>query len=287
MELHYGTPNEAGMLPERVDRARDLCARWVKNGHTTALSVCVARRGVIVLHEAFGRLRPELDAPPLATDSLFPISSLTKPITATLAMQLVEEGLLGLNRPARDYLPELTGEGADEILVHHLLTHTSGYVWFDDEPLVTHVARRLHAGFEPPPCPETQHPTVNAMLHLFYDAPLAVPPGTQMIYADLNYQFVGEIVRRVSGRRIWELAGERIFAPLGMARQLLHRSGVRRRPRRTPSARRTPRCTDQSAVPRNRLAPDAGDAVRRQWGLFHAARHDAVRAVLPQPWHVR
>jgi CubicO group peptidase (beta-lactamase class C family) len=204
------------MRPERVAHARDLCARWVQEGHTTALSVCVVRRGVIVLHEAFGRLRPEPDAPPLATDSLFPISSLTKPITATLAMQLVEDGLLGLNRPARDYLPELTGDGAAEILVHHLLTHTSGYVWYDDEPIAAYTAQRLRAGFTPPPCPETQHPTVNALLHLYYDAPLAVTPGTEMIYADVNYQFVGEIVRRLSGRRVWALAHERVFAPLGM-----------------------------------------------------------------------
>jgi len=204
------------MLPERIERARDLCAQWVRDGHTTALSVCVARRGVIVLHEAFGRLRPGNDAPPLATNSLFPISSCTKPITATLAMQLVDDGLLGLNRPARDYLPELSAAGTDEILVHHLLTHTSGYVWYDEEPIATYTPRRLQDGLDPPPCPETQHPMSHAFLHLFYDAPLAAAPGTLMIYADLNYQFIGEIVRRLSGRRIWELARERIFAPLGM-----------------------------------------------------------------------
>ena len=42
------------MLPERVAHARDLCAGWVKEGHTPTLGVCVARRGVVVLHEAFG-----------------------------------------------------------------------------------------------------------------------------------------------------------------------------------------------------------------------------------------
>jgi CubicO group peptidase (beta-lactamase class C family) len=204
------------MLPERVERARELCAQWVKQGHTTALQVCVARRGVVVLHEAFGAQRPGPDSPALARDSLFPLSSISKPITATLAMQLVEDGLLGLNRPARDYLPELSGEGAGEVLVHHLLTHTSGYVQYDEEPLSSHVRRRLEGGFAPPPCPETQHPLVHAVLHLFYDAPLAATPGTQMIYADLNYQLVGEIVRRLSGRKFWELAHERVFAPLGM-----------------------------------------------------------------------
>ena len=47
MELRYGTPNEAGMLPDRVAHARDLCARWVEEGHTPTLAVCVARRGVM------------------------------------------------------------------------------------------------------------------------------------------------------------------------------------------------------------------------------------------------
>ena len=51
-ELRAGSPAEAGMLPERIERVRDLCAGWVKSGHTPTLAVCVARRGVIVLHEA-------------------------------------------------------------------------------------------------------------------------------------------------------------------------------------------------------------------------------------------
>ena len=62
MELRTGTPREAGMLPERIDRARDLCAGWVKSGHTPAINVIVARRGVICLHEAFGKLRPDADS---------------------------------------------------------------------------------------------------------------------------------------------------------------------------------------------------------------------------------
>ena len=51
----------------------------------------VARRGVVVLDEVFGKLGPEEGSPPLAHDSLFPVSSGTKPLTATLVMQLVEE----------------------------------------------------------------------------------------------------------------------------------------------------------------------------------------------------
>jgi CubicO group peptidase (beta-lactamase class C family) len=214
--LRDGGAWAVGMLPERVALARDLCASWVKDGHTHALAVCVARRGVVVLDEAFGQLRPEEGSPPLARDSLFPLSSGTKPFTATLAMQLVEDGLLGLNRPVRDYLPEIDTEGGDEILVHHLLTHTSGYAFHSEPPMAEHVARKLAAGFETPPCPGTLHPILNVVLTLFWDTPLECRPGEKMIYSNHNYELLGEIVRRLSGHAIQDVARERLFAPLGM-----------------------------------------------------------------------
>ncbi len=213
MELRPGRPEEVGFLPDRIDRARDLCAGWVKSGHTPSLIVLVARRGQIVLHEAFGQLRPEADSPPLRTDSVFPVASITKPMTATLIMQLVEEGLLGLNRPVRDYLRELSGEGTDEVLVHHLLTHTSGW---NEEELIAFTDARLKEKPEFPPHDDTQHFLVHLLLTLRWSAPLWKPPGVEMSYADHNYLLLGEIVRRVSGRRIEDLARERLFGPLRM-----------------------------------------------------------------------
>jgi CubicO group peptidase (beta-lactamase class C family) len=215
-ELRPGSPEEVGMLPERILYARNLCARWVGESHTPALSVCVARRGVIVLHDAWGVLGPELGVPPLDIDSIFPVMSVTKPITATLVMQLVEDGLLGLNRPVVDYLPEVTGEGVADILVHHLLTHTSGYPWTLDPPMLLHGTKKLEAGFEPPPCPPWRHPGNHRLLSLFWDAPRDAAAGEVMDYSNHNYLLLGEIVTRLTERAIEDLARERIFAPLGM-----------------------------------------------------------------------
>ena len=216
MELRRGTAKEAGMLPERVAHVRDLCARWVKEGHTPTLGVCVARRGVIVLHEAFGGLRPGADSPQLGPDALFPIMSITKPITATLVMQLVEDGLLGLNRPAKDYLPELSGDGTDEILVHHLLTHTAGYPYHPGPRYLEHEAKKRQAGFEAPPCPATQHPAIHEQLSLFWDGPRVPSVGKVMVYSNHNYELLGEIVRRLCGQSLEAQARQRIFDPLGM-----------------------------------------------------------------------
>lgn len=215
-KLRHGVPEHVGMLSDRVAHARDLCARWVEDGRTPTLGVCVARRGVIVLHEAFGIVGPGPDTPRLERSSIFAAASVTKAITATLIMQLVEDGRLGLNRPAKEYLPELSGDGIDDILVHHLLTHTSGYPFHTDAPWRTHWITKLKDGFAIPPCPAGLHPIIHQWLSLSWDMPRVADVGAAMVYSTHNYELLGEIVRRLSGRSLDQLARERIFGPLGM-----------------------------------------------------------------------
>jgi CubicO group peptidase (beta-lactamase class C family) len=212
MKLRPGNPGTVGMSAQRVRHIVDLAAGWVAEGITPALVVLVARKGVIVLHEAFGRLGPEQDSPPLELDTLFPLMSLTKPITATAIMLLVEDGLLGLNRPVRWYLPEFSGEGKDAVMVHHLLTHTSG---LRREEVEAH-AEGKGGSVQVPPPDETQHPLVHRYLFPRYDAPLWKPPGVEMSYCSYGYKLLGEIVRRVSGISLAGYCREQIFGPLGM-----------------------------------------------------------------------
>jgi len=212
-KLHYGTPEEAGMLPDRIEHVKRLAEGWVKQGQTPSLVVLAARKGVIFLHEAFGKLTPEADSPPLQVDSIFPIASLTKPVTATAIMILVEDGLLSLNRPVVDYIPEICGEGTEEMLVHHLLSHTSGY---NHEALMEFMGKRIGESPEIPPCEETQHPLIHEQLVLGYPAPLWKAPGVEASYCGRNYLLLGELVRRVSGYSLDNFASKRIFQPLGM-----------------------------------------------------------------------
>ncbi len=220
------------MLPERIDRARELCADWVKSGHTQAIVALVARRGVIVLHEAFGKLRPEADSPPVQVDSIFPIASIKKSMTATLVLCLVEDGLLGLNRPVRDYLPEITGKGTEEMLVHHLLTFTAGYDEYGFIASLISEGPGLGAGLSG----EAVWKEIHRRVH---ELPLARPPGQQMDYAFLCYELLGEIVERVSGRSYSDFIQERLFTPLGMKDSYLAvpesvRSRVVKRPAEAP-----------------------------------------------------
>jgi CubicO group peptidase (beta-lactamase class C family) len=128
-------------------------------------------------------------------------------------MILVEDGLLGLNRPVVDYIPEICGEGTEDILVHHLLTHTSGY---NEEELLKYMIKRRGKWPEFPPYDETQHPLIHEFLHRLYPASLWKSPGVEMSYCNHNYRLLGEIVRRVSGCSLADFSAGRMFDPLGM-----------------------------------------------------------------------
>src|SRR5262245_576933 len=214
--LHEGAPEKVGMDPERLDRVRRLAAGWVKRGDTPSLAVLAARRGAIVLHEAFGVRRQEDSTPTLKRDSIFTIASCSKSITAAAVMCLVDDGLIGLNRPFIDYVPELDVRGAewlDEATVADLLCHTSG---IDDLEVGAFIAAAAKRSPELPPAAPGQHPVIGKRIHLAAGAPLARRPGTAMLYSSFGYTLLGDIIRRVSGQPFWQFVRSRLFEPLGM-----------------------------------------------------------------------
>ena len=81
MTLRPGRPEEVGIDPGRIELIRQRARGWVANGDTPSLVLLVARKGVVVLEEAHGILRPS-DNAPLQTDSIFPVLSVAKPFTA-------------------------------------------------------------------------------------------------------------------------------------------------------------------------------------------------------------
>jgi CubicO group peptidase (beta-lactamase class C family) len=212
--LRDGTAAEAGLSAARLDRVRALADEWVKEDKHPAVVMLVARRGVVALQEGYGRLGPEPDCPRVTGDAMLHVASLTKPITATAVMMLVEDGSVGLTRPVCEYVPEFAGGGKEAVCVHHLLTHTSGL----DEPTLgtDDFARLFTGGSESSDADPALHPHVAGLLQVAYERPLHTQPGQEMNYTSLNYELLGEIVRRVSGRALAEFFQARIFDPLGM-----------------------------------------------------------------------
>jgi len=213
MRLRVGKPEEVGVSADRVNEVLEKAQGWVDEGIHPSLVILAARRGEIFLHEALGSLGTEDPSSQIKLNTIFPLASISKPITATAAMILVEEGLLGLNRPVRDYIPEFEGEGKEQVMVHHLLTHTAG---IDDEATWAAIEKKEEAAVTVPTCEETQHPAVHRYLNYGFDFPLAKKPGVEMSYSSYGYYLLGEIIRRVSGLSLDRFAAERIFKPLEM-----------------------------------------------------------------------
>jgi len=184
----------------------------------------------------FGTQGYESRAAKVDADTIYDAASLTKAVvTATLAAMLEESGQLDLDAPIARYLPEwAAGPNADwraEVTASHLLTHTSGL------PAYQEYFRKIKGEGE----------IVKRALW----EPLVYRPGTQSIYSDIGFIALGEIIRRLTGKPLDQLARERIFAPLGMINTMF-------RP---------------SKALRGRIAPTERDSALRK-RLVHGEVHD-------------
>ena len=178
----------------------------------------VTDRSGNIYEGAAGKRRIDGDAA-ITTDDVFALFSTTKAITATAALQLVEEGQLDLDRPASDYAPEIgelqviegfDDDGAPRLrapksipTTRQLLTHTGGfgYDFFDE------VYSRL--------ADEQGQPSVITATKAALTTPLLFDPGERWQYGT-NLDWVGQVVERLRGKRLGEVFEERIFAPLGI-----------------------------------------------------------------------
>ncbi|WP_199615869.1 serine hydrolase domain-containing protein [Paenibacillus alkalitolerans] len=212
MKLRNGSPEEAGISEQRIAALDAFADRMFAENITPAQAYVAARKGVIVAHRAVGKLTPEADSPPLDVNALFPLCSITKIFTAAAIMILVENGLIGLNRPVADYIPEFQGEGKDAVRVHHLLTHTSGIRPED----LWEYKRKVAAEAVIPPCEENENPEIHREIYLGCGVPLARKPGEVMAYLGFGYELLGDIVRRISGLSYPEFMKRNLFEPLGM-----------------------------------------------------------------------
>lgn len=213
-ELTYGTPEEAGMDPDRIAMLHERAPEWVDGFRSRSGVLLAARRGKIVFHEAYGPLTDKADSPPLQRNSIFSVASCTKPVTATAIMILVEDGRLGLNRPLQEYIPSLQGEGMEDVEVQHLITHTSG---FEADKVEEQFSSRIRDVFKARVAVEEgQHLYIAARLACHTDLSPSWTPGSRMDYCGFNYDLLGEVVRVASGQALDIFANENILGPLGM-----------------------------------------------------------------------
>jgi CubicO group peptidase (beta-lactamase class C family) len=199
-----------------------VLADAVAAGAVPNVAVIAADADGVVYEGAAGPVQAGSDGPAVGVDTQFRIMSMTKIVTTTAALQLVEAGQLDLDAPVETYLPafadrqvlvgfEAGAEGevpklrppASRPTVKHLVTHTSGlgYWFFSDE-----LARWEAATGNPPLISGDAKALGTPMVH---------DPGARYTYG-INSDILGKIVEAVSGASLDVVFKDRITGPLGM-----------------------------------------------------------------------
>lgn len=203
--------------------------RSVDGGEVLGLTWSVSS-GAETRSGALGHLDAERTRP-VGTDSIFRISSMTKPITAAAALMLVEDGALAIDDPVAEWLPEFvdpqvlshpsaaiddTVPADRAITLEDLLTFRFGHgMDFGDwEPKPIHEALGALGLGAGPPAPATS-PAPDEWLRRLSSVPLLFQPGERWLY-DTSADVLGVLVARVADQPFDEFLAERIFGPLGM-----------------------------------------------------------------------
>lgn len=188
-------------LPPSIEGQLDrLAAEEMASRHEPSLAISIVNDGQLVLAKGYGTSDVENNVPATA-DTVYRIASLSKSLTATAAMRLVEEQRLDLDAPVQKYCAAFPTKQWP-ITVRELLTHQSGIRHYknDDESINT----RHYASIN------------EALTQDFAKDPLLFEPGTKFSYSSYGYIVLGCVMEGASGMSYATYMQQNIFAPAAM-----------------------------------------------------------------------
>jgi CubicO group peptidase (beta-lactamase class C family) len=204
-----------GFRPEGLAAVDAVVERGVAARAFPGAVLALARRGALARVKAFGRLTYDEGAAAAASDTIYDLASLTKVlVTTTLAMMLVDEARLDLDAPVSGFFPAFRGGAKDQVTIRQLLTHSGGLAWW--APLYKELKGKP------------------AYLERIVAMELVYAPGTKAVYSDLGVILLGDVVERLAGGPLGELARVRVLDPLGM-KETLYRPPAELVPRIAPT----------------------------------------------------
>jgi CubicO group peptidase (beta-lactamase class C family) len=186
---------------DKAEKIDDLLKRYNEYGLFNG-SALVTENGKVIFKKGYGYANMEWKVPN-TPDTKFRIGSISKQFTATIIMQLVEEGKIKLNGKLTDYLPNYRKDTGDKVTIHELLNHTSGILPYTSMPNVWSDSLRNHYDQD-------------YMIKHFHSGDLQFEPGTQFAYNNTGYYLLGAIAEKVTGKKLGQLLKERILTQLGM-----------------------------------------------------------------------
>ncbi|WP_223034065.1 serine hydrolase [Hanstruepera marina] len=171
---------------------------FAKNGMLSG-NVLVAQDNKIVFHESFGLANYEWKIANTLETKMY-IASISKQFTSTLILRLVQEGLLELNTPIVNYIPQLSSKHFEKITIHQLLSHTSGLprrIFFEQEEL-----RFEHTDSE--------------KIEKIDEFPLLFEPGSDFSYSNIGYYLLHLITEAVTNKKFESLVENKLLKPIGL-----------------------------------------------------------------------
>jgi uncharacterized protein YbbC (DUF1343 family)/CubicO group peptidase (beta-lactamase class C family) len=224
VELVVVTSTLAATLANRTVRLRnadlapigDVVRSEIEAARIPGAVIEIGQGDNVVYRRAFGYRELQPRRSPMTPDTIFDLASLTKPVATTIAiMQLRESGELDLDAPVARYWPRFASNGKEQITLRELMTHYSGLG--PDLDL-----KQEWTGY-------------NAAMRMIEAQRPIYPPGARYQYSDINFEALGEVVRRISGLSLDVYCQTHIFGPLGMA-DTGFRPPITRRDRTAPTA---------------------------------------------------
>lgn len=191
-----------GHQDPRFDRLRERLEENLASGEELGAAVAVDLDGQTVVdlwggHADVARTRP------WERDTIVNVWSTTKEVTALAMLILAERGLVDLDAPVATYWPDFAKNGKENVLVRHVMAHTSGV-----------------SGWEQPFVVEDMYDWELSTSRLAEQAPWWEPGTASGYHAQNQGHLLGEIVRRVTGRSLKQFVAEEIAAPLGVDLQI-------------------------------------------------------------------
>ncbi|MCA1586946.1 MAG: beta-lactamase family protein, partial [Acidobacteria bacterium] len=169
-------------------------------GNAPGLAVALVKDDKLAWTEGVGIADVENDVP-VRPDSVFRIASISKPITATAVMQLVQKTLVRLDDPIQRYVASFPEKAGAPLTVRHLLSHTSGVRHYKD------------GEFDH----KESYDSLERAFAIFKDDPLLFPPGEKYSYSTYGYNLLAGIVERVAGVSFEQYLDQHVWAPAEMA----------------------------------------------------------------------
>ena len=219
--LPRAAPEALGFSSARLDRIRTTLEADIARGQLPGAVIAIARRGQLAYHQAFGSLDGGRTTP-MPLDAIFPIASMTKPLTGVALLTLLEEGRLSIGDPITRFFPSLgdrrvavdgspnsTVPANRPITLIDLARHTSGLTYGARGTTALHRLYPASSGIS-----STEF-TSQGFIERLAGLPLLHQPGTVWDYG-LSTDVLGLVVEQLTEQRLGEAMASRIFNPLRM-----------------------------------------------------------------------